>query len=535
MNQELYIRVSANLESGIGHLMRTLRIARKVSSLGVTIGFFVDKKEPVIESLISPFEIHSLYDDSDFNSEINDAEKVQNFLGKKNYPCFLIVDDYRLSYDWESYLKSFNHTILSIDDIERRHCSHFLLDSKWEGSKTLTRYEDSELTTKKFLGPGYILIDDSFKNIAKKNSVNQEKFVVFISFGGGGDGRFLVEILRTFLKFTWSLSMTFKVVIGPYMTNKNDIMNYSKIHKNIHMIYGSKNLYNELKTVNLFLGASGTTLFEALALGLPTVSFSISDNQVNSIENLQDLGNFIHIGNIYSISLDKFALLVEKLSLNIDRLISLFMNHTYYKIDSFGTDRVSDIICAFLQGKDVSESCIPSVVNKPDDIEYKYEHIDDSYLNTYLNSRNLEKNQRNMINAENISLIDHYLWWFTENSRSSFVLRKGAANKIFIWHEIKKVKAEISRVLIGGWFIGDISTSPLEANIALEHQLSYCDKEYPGIPWVAVIHKDNKSTQAINKRHNFKLAIDGTKFHKIARLVFRDFSDKDFLVFYRNI
>jgi hypothetical protein len=115
----------------------------------------------------------------------------------------------------------------------------------------------------------------------------------------------------------------------------------------------------------------------------------------------------------------------------------------------------------------------------------------------------MESTRKFMIEANEISKSSHYAWWFT-NHRESFVGLTGDTPCIYIWHEVREIRGK--KFLIGGW-------TPLCKTLhfstileALNWQLGITSAKYPGLKWLAAVHKDNTVTQFLVSRIGFKRA-----------------------------
>ena len=112
----------------------------------------------------------------------------------------------------------------------------------------------------------------------------------------------------------------------------------------MQLIFNQDGLFNEISATDLYIGASGGTLFESLAMDIPCLTFLISENQQNNNENFEDLGHFFHLNKIDESDFEKFAILVFELLSQYDKFKKLHKNHTPLKIDGKGVYRVSKAI-----------------------------------------------------------------------------------------------------------------------------------------------------------------------------------------------
>ena len=149
-----------------------------------------------------------------------------------------------------------------------------------------------------------------------------------------------------------------------------------------------------------------------------------------------------------------------------------------------------------------------------------------------MNARNLDQNLKNMTETERVSKLDHYIWWFSANKRSSYIVRNNGRPEIIFWHQVRSVNRQ--QYLIGGWFVCTANVSGASAFFALNAQLKMTDAAYPRVPWVAVIHKTNKFVKQLNIRHQFRNVSDVDSWSSVAQALFPSFSDNIFDIYTRN-
>ena len=137
-----------------------------------------------------------------------------------------------------------------------------------------------------------------------------------------------------------------------------------------------------------------------------------------------------------------------------------------------------------------------------------------------------------MTDTKPVSELDHYLWWFKKNKRSSFLSTKNNKPEIIFWHQI--VIKDSKEYLIGGWFACQSETTGSGAVFALKEQLAYTDAQHPGLEWVAVIHKSNKFVFKLNQMFGFVEAQTGTEFYSAARTFFPKADPHNFHFLYRK-
>jgi UDP-2,4-diacetamido-2,4,6-trideoxy-beta-L-altropyranose hydrolase len=535
----IIIRTNASSSSGIGHLARCRRLGASLNDQGLKVFFVLDYINKYLNDYLEGFSFTGLYSfNESFQNEEDDALRLLGSFNNKDVMA-VIVDDYRLSNIWERSIAQLGCKVIVLDDQDKsNHECHLLIDSTWEGEKTFKRYENKVLNnTLRLLGPKYLLIDEAFGFVKKPNHKSFKKnkqLNILLSLGGGGDLTFLISLICHLIdQPPDNLSYEISTIVGPYALNKEDLIAFSKKHDNVRLILDQDGLYDEISSADLYIGASGGTLFESLAMNIPCLTFSISENQKNDNENFEDLGHFFHLNKIDESDFKNFAILVCQILSQYSRFNKYYENHTPFKIDGKGVFRVSNAI----------QSIITEKILKIDPVHIKNElnfeggydlsEIDDFSVNRYLTARNLKINLDKMIDTSPISQLDHYIWWLKDNKRTSYVLRKNGKVLLYIWHQLKKVDNE--DVIVSGWFIANESCSALDAMHAVTEHSIIIDKLFSGVNWIVVMRNDNYFMQKVHQRLKFRKVDKRSSMEKVIQNSFPNASNDDFLYYFRWI
>jgi len=533
------IRTNASSTSGIGHLARCRRLGISLNSQGFKVFFVLDYVNEYLNDYLEGFNFSGLYSSNEsFQNEENDAIRLLGSLPNNDVKA-VIVDDYRFSNIWERSIAQLGCKVIVLDDQDKsNHECHLLIDSTWEGEKTFKRYENKVLSnTPCLLGPKYLLIDEVFglvKKISHKSFKKNKQLKILLSLGGGGDLTFLISLICHLIdQLPDNLPYEISTIVGPYALNKEGLIAFSEKHDNVRLILNQDGLYNEISSADLYIGASGGTLFESLAMSIPCLTFSISENQKNDNENFEDLGHFFHLNKIDESDFKNFAILIHLILSQYSRFNKYYENHTPFKIDGKGVFRVSNAIKSIITEKILKIEPVHIKNELNFESGYDLSEIDDFSVNRYLAARNLKINLDKMIDTRPISQLDHYIWWLKDNRRTSYVLRKNGKVLLYIWHQLKKVDNE--DVIVSGWFIANASCSALDAMHAVTEHSKTIDKLFSGAYWIIVMRNDNHFMQKIHQRLKFRRVDKGSSMEKVIQKSFPDASADDFLYYFRWI
>ena len=532
----IFIRTSVNSSNGIGHLMRMLHLAKEFSNQGHVVSFLLDEHQLQITKHIEDFNTFYLYSSSDISnfSETEDARRCLEILDTESVD-HVIVDDYRLSRCWEDIIVANGYKTAVFDDMcDRPHNCDFIIDPKWCGAlSTFKRYQDLVPgRCKRLLGPGFCILDEQYRS--EKVLGNSQRFNILFSIGGGGDLSLISKLLENLIALADENDRSFCLlpVIGPLASNSQKIFEVASTDSRIQPVTNATSLYPYYINTSLFVGALGTSLYELSALFIPALTFSLSPNQENVISDLEDFGHYLHLSTHEEICPELLAPLIWILREQIHRVQKL-RERSRINIDGYGTERIVEVLGGSYNDEHKSNMFQTSNSgSRPLDLDYikltddlSIREVIDTDINHYLDSRNLEQNMTNMINASTISRLEHYIWWFTSNNdRDSYVLEKNQVPQLFIWHQLLSYCDR--SYWIGGWFVCTAECSFNIVVAALKWQLDFTHSLNPDTTWIAVIKKTNNYVNLLNKYMGFE-NVNGTshEFHAIRQ--FFEFASTD--------
>ena len=501
------IRAYASSETGIGHLMRMRHLAAALQQQGAAVIFMLDHPDTGLRELLDGLEV--LYLRQSASLQLLDQQQdalqvVEQLLGSSVE--VVLVDDYRLDAIWEAEVKRAGYRVVSIDDTATRmHQCDLLVDQKWRGEKTVGSYQGLvPRNCQQLLGPDYTLLAAEYGKLQQKvESHTEAPFKVLLSLGGGGDLAMLASLVEVLVEqYGYDAEhIQLQVVVGPASKNCKRLLELAE-QGVVQLLVGKRSLFEYYRSASLIVGAAGGSIYEWAALKVPSISFSISDNQQNNQSWLDDIGHYFHLPELNVEDTYQLAQLIESVRENYDRIRQLFL-HAPIQLDGKGCIRVASEVCRLLSDDNV---CIapPAPMNgviKREEVEgYLMRKVDDRDMNHYLQSRNLKLNRGNMIEQDKIRPVDHYCWWLV-NQRDSFLLFKNGDPMLYIWHECVEVLGE--QYWIGGWFVCGDACQYQDTLYALSWQLEWTDKYYPEIPWIAVISRENNFVKLLNQYQGF--------------------------------
>jgi len=291
-SKKIVFRINLGKKTGLGHLIRCLRFSHEIIKKKYEIFFILDNlhninlKNKKIKSI-------ELYNRKKFVSEVEDAKKSLVFI-KKIKPVAVIVDDYRLSEKWHRSIKKFTKKIIVIDDLANRNmqCNIYINYKVTNiGKLKNTVRKICNKNAKLLLGPKYLILDQHLKKTKKT-----KKFQILINFGNSFDflkiKNFLAELC---VKLSQMNNIKILIVIGTLAKNFKYIYKLKKNYYNVRLIEKKIFIEKYINSTQLFIGSAGNSIYEMSYLNIPSIFFSLNENQENDIHNLEKLGHFFSL------------------------------------------------------------------------------------------------------------------------------------------------------------------------------------------------------------------------------------------------
>jgi UDP-2,4-diacetamido-2,4,6-trideoxy-beta-L-altropyranose hydrolase len=324
---KIAFRTDASVQIGTGHVMRCITLANELAREGHQCLFICRAHEGHLGELIASkgFELYLLSsfgggpeavsDDSDGGyaqwlgvTWQRDAKQTQDCLAPLAAD-WLVVDHYALGVRWESAIAAAVGQIMVIDDLaDREHCCNLLLDQNWFGDKTDARYDKLVGNNcKKLLGPKYAILAPEFAVLRSLLSP-RDGFVrrVLVFFGGSDPANVTARALEALTRTEFN-NLLIDVVLGVNHPDPQGIAELASVRSGIFIRKGLPSLAGIMARADLMIGAGGSTTWECMCLGLPSLVISIADNQTSTSRALSAAGYVNFLGEMDAIATDDIA------------------------------------------------------------------------------------------------------------------------------------------------------------------------------------------------------------------------------------
>lgn len=213
-------------------------------------------------------------------------------------PDWLIVDHYALDASWERSLVTYARMLMVIDDLaDRPHICDLLLDQNWLGTGMEDRYQALvPQRARQYLGPAYALLKPEYTQLRKWRPPHDGHVRRLLVFFGGSDPVDLTSRALNALSAPEFNHLVVDVVLGPNHPNVASVTRLAQTRSGVVLHGPLPSLAGLMLRADLMLGAGGSTNWERMCLGLPTVVISIAENQIQINAALARAGYVVSLG-----------------------------------------------------------------------------------------------------------------------------------------------------------------------------------------------------------------------------------------------
>lgn len=342
----IYIRTDGNSHIATGHLVRCLCIAQALESLGKSVCFLVSDKESfsllqnlaatIFENYTFSFTVKILetakYDDLEL-----ELGELEIFFHSSPLPVILI-DSYYVTQHYFTSLEKFAK-VAYMDDLRTFDykvdlvINYDVIPPAKKEEYTLS-YTNASIT---MLGTEYTPLRRQFQN--QEITLRDQIKNILITTGGSDPYNFTSALANYLLSMksdskTNTLekklleSLEIHIVVGKLFKNTETLEKLAEHNSALHLHYNVRDMASLMKQCDYAVSAAGTTLYELCALGIPTISISMTDNQIPMAETFADVGAIPYAGDIRLITTDESENIFIKILNHLTFLQNNMANYT---------------------------------------------------------------------------------------------------------------------------------------------------------------------------------------------------------------
>ncbi len=284
----ILIRADANERIGAGHIMRCLSIGAAFARYGMEFLFITADHKG--DALLDQNGVNHICLETDWADMETELPLMKKIIKEKN-PSLLLVDSYRVTEKYFNELVPFIKTAY-MDDLNQ---------IRWN-VETLINYNIYSVVfdysyyegTRLLLGPKYAPLREEFRSLPR-HDVGEIKHVM-VSAGGADPEGITEKIIREVCP-DWP-EVKFHFIVGALNPRINEIKALKK--ENIILHINEKNMSVLMRKCDIAISAAGTTLYELCAAGIPSIIFTLADNQLTAAKQFSEKGIMVNLGDCRS-------------------------------------------------------------------------------------------------------------------------------------------------------------------------------------------------------------------------------------------
>jgi len=275
--------------------MRCLALAQAWKDAGGGAIFAMAEGMPAIEERVRAegFDIYNLAakpgssEDADLTADLALSQKV----------CFVVVDGYQFSSEYQICLKQAGLHLLFIDDYGHAdsYCADLVLNQNIYAGVEL--YEKRDGRTELLLGPAFVLLRKEFwpwRNTQRINPAIAGK--ILITLGGSDPGNATSKILMS-LRSLPANGFEVAVIAGGGYIHIDSLQKQSTSSSvPVRIIENASNMPELMAWADMAVISGGTTAYEAAFMGLPCLIVIIAENQILLAEKFDEMKAAVNLG-----------------------------------------------------------------------------------------------------------------------------------------------------------------------------------------------------------------------------------------------
>ncbi len=272
------LRADASSSIGVGHVMRSLSLGEALIDEGFGVELVSCGLAPSLQSLATSCGIE-VVEPSCAPRSSEDAQ----FVLERN-AAIVVVDGYEFSRDFFAALEASNTTFAVIDDNAetKAQSPDAVINQNPHASESL--YAHMQGTPKLLLGLQYAMVREEVREVAAMHLPTREG-EVFVAMGGAD----FLGLTAPIVEALAETGLQIRVAVGHANTQREHVQKLADKHGHVTLIE-QQDYVSSLASAHVAVLAAGSSLWEACAVGTPSIGLVVVDNQIASANAAAKLG-----------------------------------------------------------------------------------------------------------------------------------------------------------------------------------------------------------------------------------------------------
>ncbi|MBU1487206.1 hypothetical protein KKH56_04050 [bacterium] len=318
----IIFRVDGDFKIGLGHLVRSLTLAKSLREEGFEIGFLT--MTPLVE----------------------EAAKRQGYPGRPIKDKFgwpdtlranlIITDINHTPADYMRRLRATGARLVTFDDLgQGRDLADLIVDANLPSSSGSTGC---------LYGPDYIILRKEFSQYARREKIIEREIrQILVSMGGSDPSNLTLKVAEALKGL--DLPVLTNIIIGKAFGQKEELLKSVEGGERFRIEEDVLDISEKMYRADLAVTSAGVTMFELACLGTPGVIIAQDEVQAKNLIPFKEQGLFIDLGLLPTI--DKIRESVKRLALDANARLEM-SRYAKKFVDGQGLFRVTRAIKSIL-------------------------------------------------------------------------------------------------------------------------------------------------------------------------------------------
>lgn len=305
----LIVRADADARRGAGHVMRCLALVYAWRAGGGFIGFVSTQLTAPLRRKIQAagaavIELGSGH--PDFADAQRTVGYIDEVVQQSQQLPWVVLDGYDFDREYQNKLRASGARLMVIDD--NAHLPFYEADIVLNhGLQAQSLNYRCAPECALLLGTRYALLRPEFTRWVAADKLTPHKARRMLVTLGGSDPENITEKVLQALAHVEG-SMEVRVVVGPMNPNGKSLGDAAvKLHHSVRLEAAVQDMAAVMLWADLAVSAAGGTCWELAALGVPTVTLAVADNQKLIAAELDRSGAAINLGWHRQVSAQEIA------------------------------------------------------------------------------------------------------------------------------------------------------------------------------------------------------------------------------------
>jgi len=290
------IRADGNTAIGMGHVMRCLSIADAMKDRNIEPVFMTADNDCVAMIGDRGYEVCVL--GTDYRDMESELPLIREFLRQRtkdvDASSVILVDSYQVTSKYYEELRIMAK-VACLEDMGQSYPVDLLINYNIYGPKLVY---DNKITHAILLGTGYQPLRREFQQDMQYTVKGKITDVMITT--GGSDPYFAARAFTDAFLAEKKLAeekLRYHIISGPFNTHTAQLHElydenpWVEIHEHVTC------MKEIMKQCDVVLSATGSTIYEVSALGVPLIAFYFAENQRQGADMLSEITHVINCGN----------------------------------------------------------------------------------------------------------------------------------------------------------------------------------------------------------------------------------------------